>query len=609
MNRTAAWALLLIAAFTLSACKDDADAGGSKRRPRAARSADAAPSDGGSEDSSGSSGASLSPRPARPAAAPAQLPGKLKVIADPTQIAAAKKDFAQYQEKKLTESLSNLDNFYRYDEEFMNLLKVHREKAIKLLTATRDSDSKDAQERLQATVLLKQLGVEPDPAKLAQIASSSTEANHMVMAYIRTLFDPKAPLPAVLHPPILAAIDSGDDTARRLAVEIVSRFAMPEAMENIHNRIKNGDPQHALVAAVARAKPDRDTFDMIMGRWGNVVQIDQFYLARGLCNIAESTKDPAVRKEAITKVAEYTKNFGDTAPKYYYTIPTFTVEILATAPPPDEAKKILEDLSRNAQNRTLKSMAIGFLARVDKPLADKIARENIKSPFGEMKAPPPPPGELRDAQAAPLLVKHGIMTKQQTDAALARFNKKRTSPGATRRMDEGPPEAPVAGILWAAKRYFAFGLESFESPVRHDLLILDMATASAGQFKPEAVLENYTEGTGGKGKYTVQFIHGGKLYRFEPQDLEGSYDFPAVLAAVNKALADAKLPEKFITLFGEGKVIELVFAKPEALQAGSEELKLAIATDPAAPRRDLGVLEDMDTDSGVTPASADDDDE
>jgi hypothetical protein len=125
-------------------------------------------------------------------------------------------------------------------------------------------------------------------------------------------------------------------------------------------------------------------------------------------------------------------------------------------------------------------------------------------------------------------------------------------------------------------------------------LILDLAKASAGRFKPEAALETYTPDStdADTGKYAVEFIHGGKLYRFAPRDLVDWYDMDAVLAAVNRALADGGGAERFVPLASEGQIAELIFAAPDKLQAEAPELGLKISADPDEARRAGKAYED-----------------
>jgi len=163
------------------------------------------------------------------------------------------------------------------------------------------------------------------------------------------------------------------------------------------------------------------------------------------------------------------------------------------------------------------------------------------------------------------------------------------------------PDRSLSGIYFVEAAFDAGGLltsfdtETGELPVRHDKLLLELAAHSGGAFKPEAAHERWER----KGEededapYTVQFIHSGRLYRFPAQNLGDWYDVPAVLAAANKALADAGGSRRFITLEGDGQVANIAFVDPVAYAKAARELYLPAATDPDAARRDGKAFENQ----------------
>jgi hypothetical protein len=93
------------------------------------------------------------------------------------------------------------------------------------------------------------------------------------------------------------------------------------------------------------------------------------------------------------------------------------------------------------------------------------------------------------------------------------------------------------------------------------------------------------EPDGVKGRYTVQFIHGRRLYRFHPRDLEDWYDMPAVLAAANRALEDTRTPDRFINLEPDGQCPRIIFVPPELAAKLAGELGYAPCSDADKARR------------------------
>jgi hypothetical protein len=118
--------------------------------------------------------------------------------------------------------------------------------------------------------------------------------------------------------------------------------------------------------------------------------------------------------------------------------------------------------------------------------------------------------------------------------------------------------------------------------VRHDELIQRFAENSLGVFRPEAALETWHSddtrerlvsdleplipGAG----YTVQFVHGGRLYRFHAEDRGDWYDVGSVAAAVDRALSDAGRSERFVALQTGGQDAAYLFGDPGAITRAAE---------------------------------------
>ena len=229
----------------------------------------------------------------------------------------------------------------------------------------------------------------------------------------------------------------------------------------------------------------------------------------------------------------------------------------------------------------MRESALDQLHEIQPALALELARETklkLNPPAAETnKKPKPTANELAAA-----CVRHGVLAQSEADAAL------RALTNSVKNDDNFAPDSDSAeGLLYAAGRFVAFDVETGECPNRHDLLIEDFARISSGRFQPQAILERYEEPKArskgwlqtGKGKYTVQFIVGDRLYRFAPKDLGDWYDVESVIAAIHQALGDAGVVERFVALESGGQDAAFIFAKPEPLLAAAAELGLKLGTD------------------------------
>jgi len=137
------------------------------------------------------------------------------------------------------------------------------------------------------------------------------------------------------------------------------------------------------------------------------------------------------------------------------------------------------------------------------------------------------------------------------------------------------------GILIDCGVVVAFDAETGMVPVRHDLLLYEFADASQGRFTPEAPSEVMVQ-QGPEdydGDYTVQFIANNLLYRFGARNFGDWYDVEAVHNAVNRALADAGGPERFVTVATGDQMAMFLFG-PAAVAELASELGITLGTDP-----------------------------
>lgn len=110
-------------------------------------------------------------------------------------------------------------------------------------------------------------------------------------------------------------------------------------------------------------------------------------------------------------------------------------------------------------------------------------------------------------------------------------------------------------VLEAANVLLLFDAESDEVPAPYPPLLQLFAKVSHGAFVPEAIQQTFTPApdAGSDHHYSVQFIHGDRLYKFFPTDLRDWYDVDVVVEACNMALADAGREERFLCAENDGQ--------------------------------------------------------
>lgn len=148
-------------------------------------------------------------------------------------------------------------------------------------------------------------------------------------------------------------------------------------------------------------------------------------------------------------------------------------------------------------------------------------------------------------ELAQRLAAAGILTgdtKQLVDKTMDKLRKKYP--------DTFEDEFSLFTLLETAGTIIAINLETPETPpAHHDRLLLELAKLDGSWFKPESCHEilNNKDAQEIDPPYQVQFIHGGKLYRFNAENRGGWYDLESVIQAANKALEDAKSASRFHT--------------------------------------------------------------
>ena len=529
----------------------------------------------------------------RGAKAPATPPvAPVEVVTDPAQIEAAKKAWADSREQKLAELLADPSTFQAYDDESVELVRSQRERSVASLTRTRDDASRTAAQRIHAALALQSLGVPPDPAQLAGVADAD-ESTLRLLWDLPHLYKRPAALPAPLRRVVVRAVGSPDARVSGRAAQMAEHYRITEAADAVADRVRTDPGADAnVLRAAASLRPTADVLDAVVARLRGSDPFADYLLVSALCEVAGRVDDPALRRRAAEAAADYLRRKPDGPSIDGGT--TAGLETIGRAVPPEVAGPMLADVVRHAPHRYVRQYALAELNKLDAAAAAKLAAET------KVKLPETDADDAREdgpapEQAAAVCLRHKVLTPAEAEAALAtlaarakaRADEARAADAENVEGEDSGDDSGggVEGLLYFAKRFAAFDVETDVVPNRHDELVLDLSEASAGKFKPEAVLETYTEGGPDAGTYVLQFVHGGRLYRTAPRDLGDWYDVEAVLLAVNRAAADAGLAERFVPLAANGQVASVVFADPAALGRAAPELGLALGTDPDEARR------------------------
>ena len=529
----------------------------------------------------------------------------INVIDDPAEIEAARRADVDRCNQRFAELVANPACIYSFETEDMTLLRARQEEAVVMLTALRDDDAKPAQVRVQAIVALNLLGVPPSPDRLAELALYDPKAKLGMLLHLNDLFPIGELLPPTIAQLVAAGLDDQDPVMLRTTAMLAAQYNVVEASDRILARLEReaGQNSDSLLDAAARLCPTRKVIELLVPRLNE--SADTFGPPQALDSLAEAaraTSDIDARVVAVTAITKYLVAQPDQ--KWIDSSTISAVEAIAELPTPASVQA-LEELARNMKWWAARDCVLTELSKLDPDLAKLVAGQidaqlDVNQPTAAAVDLTVTSRAITADQAADICVRHGFLDRAESNRILAKI---RNSLEPSTSEDEWPAGDTALGFLGAADRFYAFDAETGMVPNRHDLLILDIAENSAGRFKPEAVLEAYRADRpdGHTGQYQVQFIHYEHLYRFRPIDLGDWYDVGAVLAAINRALADADERQRFVLLESDGQVVNLVFGDPHAVRAAAGELGLALDDDPDSARRqgqafETQVLQSLDGD-------------
>lgn len=494
-------------------------------------------------------------------------PPRITVTSEPAAVAAARARWESERERKLAELLADPASFHPDFAEQAVLVASDRPRVVAELTQAREGESETAERRVAAGIALLRLGEPGSLDQLVGVAGEDLRAREMLLDSLDDLLPEGERIPGAVHQLLLPALE---DPGRgpRLAL-VAARRRMQEAEETISRlalqRPPDGDP---WLEAAAILRPTQELVQRARERLHDAALLGPPPGLPALVQAAVSTSDPDLREVALGAALEHLRAQDD-APW----IDGATVgAVMALAQlPPASASASLADLALNAKWTSLRRMALDSLRGVDAARAAAVAREAGPS-LGDGSGVGPASGRARvtGRQAAEIAVRHGLLDAAAADAAL-------TAMSARLSADELADDA--FGFLTAARLATSFDVETGTSPNRHDLLVLELAALAGDRFRPEAVLETYELASedAESGTYSVRFIHGDRLYEFAPEDLGDWYDLEAVLAALDRALQDAGLRERYVMLEPDGQVAEVAFGDPSKVRAAAPELGLALA--------------------------------
>lgn len=500
---------------------------------------------------------------------PASNEGRVEVISDPGEIAAARALYAERRAALLSELLQEPGRIRDFDREALDVVRESRPQVMVALRKATENEGAPAATRLQALLAIQLLGEEVAPREVAALACTDTDAALELASRLWDLYPDSTPLPRELRSCVVDWIGSSDRRLLKAALRIVAFRDLPEAADAVFARLEDtGEKDDELFLAAARLRPTDALLTRLEKR---LTPVDTMGGRSGLdavCALGKAAQDAALRLRAARIAARYIARQPDIA--WIDGATMSALEFIGTVEPSNAAKDLLAEVVTSAKSKLVRQHAIERIAESDPANATDLARRaGLELPPRQESATASKSLE----ECARILVEEHVFTRAEISEALA----KAQAVSVDSEANASGPEA----LLEAAGRLLAFDVETGMFPNRHDLLLGDLARASAGRFHPEAVVESYEAGPmeSDPVNYQVQFVHGESLYRFRPKDLGDWYDLDAVIVAVHRALADAGVTERFEMIATEDQTAMLVFAQPEALRKAAARLGLALETE------------------------------
>lgn len=415
--------------------------------------------------------------------------GEVEVITDPAEVAAAREAWRRWQDERLTRLLARPWTL-AYSEGF-DVLPHDPQRSRETLVKVRDDPAQPAAERFGAIHALTKLGVPPAAEKVAAIASSDPNAAGHFLVSLQALYPTDAPLPDVIRGTMGAALT--DERVRNQAEWAVVGYKVLDFEQTLLANARQGKSLWAL----ASLHPTPQALELLLGAAAGTGR------ERALVVFVRATRDPALRRRAIDAVVRF---FAD------MTEPAGGAEIGVVAEvgkvePVEVARAVLASIARVTRDDNVRRAVENCLRSIDE---------------ARRAAEPPNP------RTAATFARLGVITAEEAAG----------TPRAPHPPDEAFTSSPAIRVLVRLGRYVFIERIAERIPYRHDFIIRQLGDLAAAPFRPEAVMETYrpltSDDSGVPGEYHTQFIHAGRLYRFDPPDLGYQYNVPAVIAAVTE---------------------------------------------------------------------------
>jgi hypothetical protein len=462
---------------------------------------------------------------------------QVEVVTDPAEVAAAREAWRQSRLERLTKLLPT-PSFIGTTEGW-DLLKADPELAFESLVKIRDDPQQPPHERMPAILGLSKLGVAPSAEQVAEIATSPVhhEAMWHFLVYVDALFPPDTPTPDAIRRTIGAALAHPREDTKQMAEGVVARYRLDEFAPTLLAMAKRGRNLRAL----AQMLQTEQVLDFLITGMRGWPQREAVACAMGLADFASMSGDATLRQRAADACVEFFANMKEPAGGGEIAV----IDVVATIQPEALAQEMLRSMIRVTRDDNVRNLAQRALDQIEQ------ARH---------RDDPPDPNILA------AFVRHGLIT--QAEAARG---------GADIPPHERDTDflSGMLGAITRLGRHIMIERMAEQVPYRHDFKVHEIAghTIVARHFKPEAVLETYrppVEGEG-QGEYGLQFVHAERLYRVLPEDRGLQLDLAAVIAAVNRALADSGVADRFVAWTWDSALVQYFFAPPDALRAVAAE--------------------------------------
>lgn len=499
----------------------------------------------------------------------------VEVYADAGAVAEARQLASDRREAALAALLAEPAGVRSYDAESIALIRSAPERAREAFQRIRVDAACSPEKRLHAMLALRRLDVAVPLAELAAQAEASPQAALVLLSPGSDLLPDSGAVPEDVGNLVAALVDAPEARVRRMALRIAGMRRIAAAAERIAARLaREGDAaDDSLLLAAAWLLPSAELLPRLEARLQPVKPFEGAPGLEAVVALCEATADEALRRRATKTISDYLCAQKDQ--RSIDGAAMSAIEVFRKVLPADEAQEALASLVRGAEWRLVRRQAMGELAELAPSVAATlsaqtgVAIETAAGQEGETVA-------LTARDCAEHCVSSQLLTADEAAAAVKRLET----------VEDAIPPADGLAFLVVAGRALVFDTETGLVPNRHDLLVLEFARASVDRFRPEAVLENYVEGSRAKdnGRYTLQFVHAGKLYRIAPRDLGDWYDVGAVVSAIHRALAEAGAEERFVQVETGDQTAAFVFGRPAAVRQAAGKLGLTLAANPDAPR-------------------------